>query len=466
MIIKQTRIPVGDGAALQAYLMNPGENERVESLSGELSTIRDNDLISRLHGRTYGTRHIIISPDKRLNMDELGKVLSAVAQEFGVPDGSLQRMCIVRHEKQRTDRRDGARVHYHVALPEVDDLTGRVMSSSFSKMRCEKVSRLAELVLGHEIIPGRFNREAYSALQAAGVDVRRYEEALREACRREGLSESGWLNYRAKASFSPDTQHAAERKTTADDRFRSPAQVRQHIKGLERDPAAIIRALEADGFEIGPGRKSGTWIVSRDGVPFGSLARLAKLKREQVNEAAIERYGRPTIWDGQGSDASGRPRDERHRAADQGSSRRSGSGIRGTDDSRTDPRAADNAGNTPGRDRAVDEVRSGAGSIPGGTASGTGGGGKDAKRDAIRLGAHIRAADAIRPAQMAALRLRLGGEISRGNRRAEVMGMACNLAARSDSGGADWIGIDGDGFAAAASFLARWAAAQARNMRP
>lgn len=67
---------------------------------------------------------------------------------------------------------------------------------------------------------------------------------------------------------------------------------------------------------------------------------------------------------------------------------------------------------------------------------------------------------------MAALRLRLSGEISRGNRRAEVIGMACSLAARSDSGGADWIGIEGDGFAAAANFLARWAAAQARNMRP
>lgn len=466
MIIKQTRIPVGQAANLTAYLTAAGENETVHQMSGDLMNIGLSDMISGTIGRTYGTRHVIVAPGQRLNRADLGKVIIAIAKELDIPESSLERMCIVRHEKQRADASDGARIHYHIAFPEVDYLTGRVLSSSFTHIRNEKVARLCELILGHEVTPGRFNRQVYEALQADGVDVRRYEQALRDAGRREGKPESQWLEYSARAAFTADTQHAAERKIDPDDLFRSPQAVREHIKGLGNDPAEIIAALLADGFEISPGRKPGTWIVAMDGVPLGSLVRLAKLTKEAVNEAATERFGSPEIWPSARPDAPRRSRDEKHRAGDQGSSRRSRSGIRGADDGRTDPRAADNAGNTPGRARAVDEVRSGAGSISGGTASGTGGGGKDAKRDAIRLGAHIRAADAIRPAQMAALRLRLSGEISRGNRRAEVIGMACSLAARSDSGGADWIGIEGDGFAAAANFLARWAAAQARNMRP
>ena len=108
MIIKQTRIPVGDAGAFQAYLMRPGENEHVESLVGDLDIIEDNDLISRLQGLTYGTRHFIVSPDQRLTTAQLGNVLTAISEEFAIPDGSLQRMCVVMHQKTRADGGDGA----------------------------------------------------------------------------------------------------------------------------------------------------------------------------------------------------------------------------------------------------------------------------------------------------------------------------------------------------------------------
>lgn len=68
---------------------------------------------------------------------------------------------------------------------------------------------------------------------------------------------------------------------------------------------------------------------------------------------------------------------------------------------------------------------------------------------------------------MAGLRQQLGGQISRGNRRAEVMNTACGLVTSANDGSADYIGIDVEGgFAAAAAFLSKWAAAQARNMKP
>lgn len=467
MIIKQTRIPTGQGANLRAYLTSPGENETVENLSGDLMNIGFNDMISGAMGLTYSTRHVIISPSERLELDDLAKVIEQVCDEFDVPESSRQRLAVVLHEKARTDDNEGARFHYHVAIPEVDDQTGRVLSSSFFKMRNEKLSRLAELTLGHEVVPGRFNREVYTALEGAGVDVRRYEQALREACRREGLQESGWLDYRARASFSPDTQHAAERKTAPEDQFRSPQQVREHIKTLGRDPAAIITALEADGFEISPGRKPGAWIVSRDGVPFGSLDRLAKIKKEAVNEAAEQRYGRPTIWDGARSDAPRRSRDTRPSERDQGPAGRSGDGPGRANDGRADTGTVADSGHAHGRPRGVSKVDAGAGSDTQRAAPGVSGRGSFSKQHARQLGTHLRAADALRPAQMAGLRQQLGGQISRGKHRAEVMNTACSLVASANDGSADWIGIDLEGgFAAAAAFLSRWAAAQARNMRP
>jgi hypothetical protein len=467
MIIKQTRIPTGQGANLRAYLTSPGENETVENLSGDLINIGFNDMISGAMGLTYSTRHVIISPSERLELADLAKVIEQVCDEFDVPESSRQRLVVVLHEKARSDDNEGARFHYHVAIPEVDDQTGRVLSSSFFKMRNEKLSRLAELTLSHDVIPGRFNREVYTALEGAGVDVRRYKDVLRDACRLEGKPQSGWLDYRARASFSPDTQRAAERKTGPNHRFRSPQAVREHIRGLGRDPAGIISALERDGFEISRGRKPGAWIVSRDGVPFGSLDRLAKLKREAVNEAAEQRYGRPALWDGARSDASRRHRDPGHRARDQGPSGRSGDGPGRGDDGRADTRAADDTGHTYGRARGVGKVDAGAGSDTQRAAQGVSGCGSFSQQHAIRLAAHIRSADALRPAQMAGLRQQLGQQISRGKRRAEVLKTACGLVAGANDGSADYVGIDLEGgFAAAAAFLSKWAAAQARNTRP
>lgn len=467
MIIKQTRIPVGDAGAFRAYLSSPGENENIESVAGDLDMIDDNDLISRLNGLTYGTRHFIVSPDQRLGANELHKVLTAISEEFGIPESSLQRMCVVMHEKKRADQGDGAGIHFHIAIPEYDDQTRRVMSSSFFKMRNERVARLCELVLGHEVVPGRFNKEVYTALKDKGVDVRRYEEALRDACKREGIPENKWLDYRARASFSPDTQHAAERKTAPDDRFRSPQQVREFIKGLGRDPAGMLSALERDGFEVSPGRKPGNWIVSMNGVPFGSLDRLAKIKKEAVNEAAEQRYGRPTIWDGARSDAPRRSRDTRPSERDQGPAGRSGDGPGRANDGRADTGTVADSGHAHGRPRGVSKVDAGAGSDTQRAAPGVSGRGSFSKQHARQLGTHLRAADALRSAQMAGLRQQLGGQISRGKHRAEVMNTACSLVASANDGSADWIGIDLEGgFAAAAAFLSRWAAAQARNMRP
>lgn len=467
MIIKQTRIPVGDAGAFQAYLMRPGENEHVESLIGDLDIIEDNDLISRLQGLTYGTRHFIVSPDQRLTTAQVGNVLTAISDEFAIPDGSLQRMCVVLHQKQRADGEHGSGIHYHIAIPEYDDQTGRVLSSSFFKMRNEKVARRCELALSHDVIPGRFNREVYTALRTDGINVLRYEEALRDACKREGKPESGWLDYRAESAFSPDTQKGSERKTSPGDAFRSSSQVRQHIKGLSRDPGKLMEALEADGFEISPGRKPGAWTVSRDGVPFGSLDRLAKISREAVNEAAIKRYGRPTLWDGARSDAPGRSRDPGPSERNKGAARRSGDEPGRADNGRADPRAADDAEHTYGRARGVGEVDARERSDTQRAASGVSGGGPFSKQHARQLEAHLRAADAVRPTQMADLRQQLVGQVSRGKYRAEVMHTACGLVAGANDGSADYIGIDVEGgFAAAAAFLSRWASQQARNMKP
>lgn len=472
MIIKQTRVVTGDASKLAKYLSSEGENENVEFLSGWLEGIGTNDAIAALWGRTYSCRHFIIAPSQKLLEAELAEVIGAILTEFEAPPRTIDIINVVLHEKKRSDNNDGARFHYHVVVPEVEPYKGRVLSSSFTKMRNEKLARLLELKLGHDVVPGKFNREVYEALRSYKVDLQPYEDALRASCRAEGMNEARWLDYRARAAFSEGQIHAAERtsRERGETRFTSPQVVRQHIRDLmtTKDLSGVLDELTEQGFSIEPGRKSGTWILSKDDIEFGSLDRLTKLKKEVVNEEAERRFGRQAFWNGSGSDASRHTRNEGYSQGDQGLVRRARDRGRQAYSSGTDTGGLGNDVSPHGQNRGNDETASRTRSISNSSAQSNAGRNEKPQFDAKQLGKELRRDETLKrrsPAfQERLARLRAANE--RGRHRANILAQANDLVRSSDVGDGEYIGIDGEGFDAVAAFFRRWAAQQAKTMRP
>lgn len=472
MIIKQTRVITGDANKLGIYLSSAGENEKVQHIAGWIDSLRTSDAIAALWGRTYSIRHFIVSPSKKLTTKQLGDVIKEIGTEFDVPESSMERMTVVMHEKPRSDANDGARYHYHVAIPEVDADTGRVLSSSFTKMRNEKLARLSELRLGHDVVPGKFNREVYEALRSYKIDLQPFEDALRAACRDEGIPEARWLDYRARAAFSESQIHAAERlaRERGETRFTSPQVVRQHIRDLMKDKALpeVLDTLLEQGFSVEPGRKAGTWILTKDDIEFGSLDRLTKLKKDIVNEEAERRFGPKEIWAGTRPDASGRAGDPRYSQRNSGASGRTG-GRRGqTIDQRADTGSSRRDVDQAGQDGRDPEAPFGTGPVQNRTAQPALGRDEKPKLDPRKLGQELRRDEALRGRRLAYQErlARLGDATERGRHRANIMSQANDLVRSSAVGDGEYIGIDGEGFQAIAAFFRRWAAQQAKSMRP
>ncbi|WP_146036482.1 hypothetical protein [Pseudotabrizicola formosa] len=166
MILKQTRILVGDGDAFGKYLktMKEGDDIAIDVLSGNPDLVRLNDLVAAAHKRTYGNRHIIVSPGEILSAKELDIVLDEIRKEFRLPVESFARRVVVRHEKERSRDGDGREFHYHIAIPEVSR-DGSVLDAQHNYIRNEVVSRKLELIFEHEIIPGSFNPEVLERLE-------------------------------------------------------------------------------------------------------------------------------------------------------------------------------------------------------------------------------------------------------------------------------------------------------------
>lgn len=472
MIIKQTRIPVGDARNLVGYLSSAGENEHVEAITDNLDVIEANEFIAAAWGRTYGTRHVIVSPSKRLSEAELGFVIQTFVDEFQVPQDGIDRLAVVLHEKQRSDDNDGARFHYHIAFPEVDPEDGKVLSSSFTKMRNEKIARLCELRLGHDVVPGKFNKEVYEALQGYKVDLQPFEDALRAACRAEGIPEARWLDYRARAAFSENQIHAAERIAAelGETRFTSPQVVRQHIRDLmtSKDLSGVLDELLEQGFSVEPGRKSGTWILSKDDIEFGSLDRLMKLKREIVDGEVSRRFGPAQIWSSTRPDASGHTGDPRYSERNSGTAGRTGDRRGQAVHERADSGSSRRDVEQIGQNGRNTEAASGTGPVQDRAAQPDARRDEKPKLDARKLGQELRRDEALRgrtPSYKEKL-ARLRDATDRGRHRANIMSRANDLVRSSDVGDGEYIGIDGEGFEAIAAFFKRWAAQQAKSMKP
>ena len=171
MIIKQTRVKVGGAQKLVAHITNTAQNDAVMILKGHLGIPADGDLIAEMHNRTYGNRHVIISPQVTLTRVQLDFVLTLIFQELNVADVSSDAYLLIQHNKIRHDHKTNA-PHFHLVINETTSV-GDQLEQSMSYVTNEKIARLCELKFNHKLTKGRHNYAVVKSLE----EEKRLDEA-------------------------------------------------------------------------------------------------------------------------------------------------------------------------------------------------------------------------------------------------------------------------------------------------
>lgn len=195
VIIKSSRIPSSRTRVIARYLAAEADNESIRWRRGSADDVETLGRMAVATGRSFGVRHIVIAPTIDLVGHQLIETLRTIQGEYRVSDIALSQCCIVEHTKLRAGQ-GKAGLHFHLALPELDLLTGKVMDSRFTRIRDEKISRLLELKFGHPSTPGRFSTQVLGALHCEfpELDLTPLRLAVRARGSLGGTPDGPWLS--------------------------------------------------------------------------------------------------------------------------------------------------------------------------------------------------------------------------------------------------------------------------------
>lgn len=273
MIITSSRIKTSSGhKAVANHVLRGRDNERIITLSGGEYRLENAIEDAKRWGRAYGIRHFTINPAESISREQAAEVLKNLADEFQFDPSAAT---VIEHQKPRADGQAHDR-HWHVLLPEVNPITGSVMTSSHTYARQEKVARIAEIQFGHTVTPGRHNRAVVQALRQEG----RLEIA-------EKLELAGIMQAPLPQSAFTAEQHQEAKRKGLD----IPAAKAVVKDAWQRSDSAkaLSAALAEHGLTISQGDKKDTWILTDDEGRFlGALHRLAGVRKGQVSQRMQE----------------------------------------------------------------------------------------------------------------------------------------------------------------------------------
>jgi hypothetical protein len=167
MIIKGIRLRSSSsiGRTIR-HLENGDESEAVDYVAGTAADIRDMHRDAVSIGSRYAVRHWIIAPHESTTRQQMTKVIGAIAKEFAFDP---VRAVIVEHQKKRSTN-DAVDVHWHVLVGEVDPATGRILATSYDRIRHELIARMAEFAFGHTFVPGKHTEAVVKGLRKRGLN--------------------------------------------------------------------------------------------------------------------------------------------------------------------------------------------------------------------------------------------------------------------------------------------------------
>jgi hypothetical protein len=268
MIIKSTRHATGDSQTrILNHLVRGDENDRVQVLRGTEADISDMFRDAARFKTAFAIRQFIIAPAEAMTRDQALRVVHALGEEFRF---NSDRVFVVEHEKQRA-MEEVYPVHWHLVVPEVETVTGKVLSSSNDYARQEKIARVVEDEFGHQIILGAHTKSVSEALRREGR-IKLAERLEAELASQIDRPEQAYTS----------VEHAAAKRQGMD----LPGLrllVRDAWRSTEtRDQ--LIAKLGEIGVEIQRGDKPGEWVLRSHGVFAGSLRRMAGAAKDDVSQ--------------------------------------------------------------------------------------------------------------------------------------------------------------------------------------
>lgn len=273
MIIKSVRLRSSSGIGRTIrHLENGDENDAVDFVAGTPADIRDMHRDAASIGSRYAVRHWIIAPHESTTRQQAMKMVGAIAQEFAFDPA---RAVVVEHRKKRSTD-DAVDVHWHVLVGEVDPTTGRILATSYDRIRHELIARMAEFAFGHAFVPGKHTQAVVMGLRKRGLNcvADRVEEFIApiQAVPAEAFTHARHQQAKRHGLDLPALKQAIKRSV--------------HSAHCQED---IITALAAVGLETKAGDKPGTWIAvdAENGVLLGALHRLAGVQKSAINDLML-----------------------------------------------------------------------------------------------------------------------------------------------------------------------------------
>jgi hypothetical protein len=266
MIIKSTRILASSSPRRFCdHVFRGEENDSVMQVQGTEQDIADAFRDAQARGDKYALRHWIIAPGAAVTQDQFRDVLQRLAEEFEFD----ARSAVIQHHIKPRATVNAFAEHWHMQVPERDASTGKGLSTSFDHARHEFIARMVEIDLGHPIIPGSHTRAVLARMRAEGLTD--HADTLNAATDGGKPPQSG---------FRTDTQRDAARKAI------DLPEARRIIGNVWRETRTaeeLAAALQRQGIALVRGDKEGEFIALVGGQFIGSLRRLARVSKAEID---------------------------------------------------------------------------------------------------------------------------------------------------------------------------------------
>ncbi|GBD57988.1 hypothetical protein [Gluconobacter wancherniae] len=280
MIVQETRIKSSSGhQAVSRHVLSGAQNEAIRRISGSDYLLKDWMKEAKREGIRYGLRHIAFNPSETMTDQQLSDFAGDICREL---EADPERMTFVIHQK------DG-KTHGHLLLPEWQQ--SHVLSSKFSWVRLEKLARLAEVKLGHALVPGRHDKAIVKALRESGEhDAARKVEALIPTEKTPP----------PVAAYTSQARRMAERQD-----FDLPTARREIMtfwEKSENDLRKFRHFLSSKNWHMRAGDRTDRGreahiIETADGVLIGSFTRLTKVRMKDFRQLLEDEASKKPLLD-------------------------------------------------------------------------------------------------------------------------------------------------------------------------
>ncbi|ASV83214.1 relaxase/Mobilization nuclease domain protein [Ochrobactrum quorumnocens] len=230
----------------------------LDDLMSDLALMRD---ATKADAAFY---HVFLSPSSDMSDEQLRIAAQTIVAHMGAENNPY---AIIYHDKDR--RPGGGNRHVHIVIGRVDSSL-RVLENKFEKIRLETAVRICEYEAGEPPVFGRHYNSSIKWLEQHRPEV------------------ADWLynhygndGQKPNSSASPDKRQSLERQGV---NLSGVKELLQKAYSEASDGQSFADNVRKYGMQLEVGQKSGVYIVKLADVEVGSVDRLLKLKRADVQK--------------------------------------------------------------------------------------------------------------------------------------------------------------------------------------